>query len=388
MRVDCVECGDALELLTRMEKETVDCIITSPPYYNLRDYDEEDQIGMEQSVKEYIDTLVEIFCEASRVLKKQGSLWVNIGDVYAKKDGDGVRKYSLLCIPDRFKIEMVKCGWICRNEIIWRKPNAMPSSAKNRFNNDFEKVFFFVKSPEYKFNTQYEPMKAKPTSHKNGGGKNTKYQSIEQETEVRQGMNRSRGNKIIEVRRNLPSQKQFVSFMRSKITADEISNRSSLSKTKVEHWFRKDAGGFAYPSVEDWNKVKWMIDDGSAEFLEIDTKLTEVSYETDDIMKNADRGRIKRAVWDISTKSFRGEHYAPYPEKLVETPILACTDEGDVVLDIFLGSGTTAVSAKKLGRHYIGFDLNPKYCDVARRRIEGSETDVDCCIGSCGCGSD
>jgi site-specific DNA-methyltransferase (adenine-specific) len=184
--------GDCLEKLKEFESESIDCVITSPPYYLQRDYGVGGQIGLEETVDGYINSICDIFDEVRRVLKKTGSLYVNIGDKYATKSGTAYgrsigkqlkdyrynglpirdtavyrkeiwynkdEKASSKClmkIPDRVAIEMIKRGWILRNEIIWEKTNAMPESAKDRFSNNFEKIFFFVKSQDYYFNTQYE----------------------------------------------------------------------------------------------------------------------------------------------------------------------------------------------------------------------------------------
>lgn len=363
MKCNYIANGDCVELMKHLPDSCVDVCITSPPYFNLRDYGVNGQIGMEYDPDAYIDNLMAVFNEVRRILKDDGSCWVNIDDVYSEQ--------SLLCIPDRFKIRMTDSGWICRNEIIWHKPNAMPSSAKTRFNTDFEKMFFFTKKKKYFFNTQYEPLKsALPKSNSNRKNTLGKYASTEQEASVRQGMTKKRGEKIIFVRKQLPNQEAFVSFMRSRTNVDTIIENSTLTRSKVEHWFRKDQSGFSYPSVEDWNEIKWLINDWSDEFQEMDQKLTDVTIETDDILKNAHKGRIKRAVWSINTKPFKGYHYAAFPEELVRTPILACTDEGGIVLDPFSGSGTTAVVAKKLGRNYIGMDLNPDYVTLANRRLD------------------
>lgn len=357
-----IETGDCTALLRQMPPGCIDMAVTSPPYFNLRDYGVTGQIGSEETAERYIDRLLEVFDEVHRVLKDGGSCWVNIDDVYCSN--------SLMCIPDKFKIGMVERGRICRNEIIWHKPNAMPSSAKTRFNNDYEKMFFFTKNKKYDFTTQYEPLKSAPPKKNIQSSGNGKYQGAKQEASVRQGMTKQRGAKLLQLRKNLPSQAEFVDFMRSKTTIDQIVDSTDLKKSKVEHWFRRDLSGFAYPSVEDWNKIKWIVDDWSESFNEIDRKLTDITIETDDILKNAHKGRIKRAVWAINTKPFKGYHYAAFPEELVKTPILACTQEGGVVLDPFMGSGTTAVVAKKLKRNYIGMDLNPEYVEIAKRRLE------------------
>lgn len=354
---------DCLEGLRLLPDKCIDMAITSPPYFNLRDYGTVGEIGSETDCKDYINNLITIFTEIHRVLKDGGSCWVNIDDVYNNQ--------SLMCIPDRFKIKMIENGWICRNEIIWHKPNAMPSSAKTRFNADYEKLYFFTKKAKYYFETQYEPYKSTVPKKKSAvTAENGKYKNAEQEASVRQGMNKKRGTKTVELRKNLPTQIQFVNFMRSKTTIDKIVESSNIKRSKVEHWFRRDEGGFAYPSVEDWNNIKWLVDDWSDTFKRIDERMNDVTIETDDILKNADRGRIKRGVWSICTKPFKGCHYAPYPEELVETPIRACCPIGGVILDPFMGSGTTGVVAVKNNRNYIGFELSKEYCEIAKKRIE------------------
>ena len=366
--------GDVLDILKKMPSESVDMCITSPPYWGLRDYGSDGQIGNEETYIEYLAKLSEVFKEVKRVLKKQGSCWVNIGDVYSSKNSTGVKKQSLIGIPDRFKINMIDDGWLCRNEIIWHKPNAMPSSAKTRFNNDYEKMFFFTKDESYYFETQYETAKTKKTNKKtftNNDNSNSKYINDNQEKSVRQGMSKTRGSKIIETRPKLPTQKEFVDFIRSRSTVNYIfENVQDIKKTTIEHWFRKDAKGFSYPTIEDWNKIKYLLDDWSEEFKLIDYQLTYVEYETDDINKNIDKGRLKRAVWSINTKPFNGSHFAPYPTDLVKTPILACCPVGGIVLDIFMGSGTTGVVAKQLNRNYIGIEINKEYIEIAEKRIK------------------
>lgn len=180
--------GDSLEVLKTLPNESVDCVITSPPYWALRDYGCEGQLGLEPTFQEYIDKLCNIFDEVKRVLKKEGTCWVNIGDTYssvhtgghkskkstvgANRDEAQERKQvkitnmadkCLLQIPSRFAIEMTNRGWILRNEIIWHKPNCMPSSAEDRFTVDFEKVFFFVKNKKYYFEQILEPYESEPS---------------------------------------------------------------------------------------------------------------------------------------------------------------------------------------------------------------------------------
>ena len=173
--------GDALEVLKTFPDECIDMCITSPPYWGLRDYGVEGQLGLEETPEMFINNLCDIFDEVKRVLRPHGSCWVNLGDSYAGsgtmgyveeqpkstkglaygKAGTpkGIKTKSLIMIPSRFAIEMINRGWILRNEIIWHKPTCMPSSAIDRYTVDFEKLFFFTKKNKYYFKQQLEPLK-------------------------------------------------------------------------------------------------------------------------------------------------------------------------------------------------------------------------------------
>lgn len=174
--------GDALEVLRTMPDENIDMVMTSPPYWNLRNYGMPSQLGLEPTFQKYIEKLCDIFDEVKRVLKKEGTCWVNLGDTYngnktgytdtnkngkvptdnliKKKKSVELTEKSLCQIPSRFAIEMATRGWILRNEIIWHKPNAMPTSVKDRFTVDFEKLFFFTKNKKYYFETQFEEFRS------------------------------------------------------------------------------------------------------------------------------------------------------------------------------------------------------------------------------------
>lgn len=169
--------GEALAVLKTLPSESVDCVVTSPPYWALRDYGVTEQLGLESTPEAYIDRLCTIFDEVKRVLTKDGTCWVNLGDTYGGfKQGNtetnvkngGVEK-SLCQIPSRFAIEMTNRGWILRNEIIWYKRNAMPQSATDRFTIDFEKMFFFTKSQKYFFKQQLEPIVSTPVKRTGNG---------------------------------------------------------------------------------------------------------------------------------------------------------------------------------------------------------------------------
>jgi site-specific DNA-methyltransferase (adenine-specific) len=170
--------GDCLKALKMFDHESVDCIVTSPPYWGLRDYGVDGQLGCESTFGEYLGKLCDIFDEVKRTLTNTGTCWVNLGDTYASLSGGNigatakvgstklgvqrrgitteVPEKSLCMIPFRFAIEMVDRGWILRNTMIWHKPNAMPSSVTDRFTVDFEYLFLFVKSKRYMFQRQSE----------------------------------------------------------------------------------------------------------------------------------------------------------------------------------------------------------------------------------------
>ena len=296
--------GDALENIKLLENESVNCIMTSPPYWQLRDYGVDGQIGLENTVEEFLEKLTNVFNECWRVLKNTGTLFVNLGDTYSninskfvnknnnkdcnvdkqivKKRNADVRKKSKIMIPERFAINMIENGWILRNEIIWHKPNIVPESVSDRFTNDFEKIFFFTKNERYYFEKQYEPYSDKTISgFKNG---------------------------------IMPTgKKKFLGAGKSRTGIREIN--------------------------KPWKAV----------------------YN--------EKGRNMRTVWKIAAKGIKENHFATFPEELVKRCILSGCPENGVVLDPFLGSGTTLKVAKQLNRSGIGIELNKEYAEMAKNRI-------------------
>jgi DNA modification methylase len=273
--------GDALSVLSSWSEELVDCIVTSPPYYRQRDYaGEAGQVGMEETPQEYVCRLVAIFRQCRRVLKESGSLWLVIGDKY-----DGGEQLGL---PWRVALALVDVGWILRSDCIWHKPNAMPSSVKNRPTTDHEYIFFFTRSKSYHYDADAirEPHVTFSENSRMKGG---------------------RGH-----------------FGRRGGTPEVGKN-----------------GGDNNLHDGRWDQAFHPL------------------------------GRNKRTVWSIPLSKFRGAHFAVFPESLVRTCLLAACPDGGLVLDPFLGSGTTAVVAKKLGRKYLGIDCSEEYCAIAKERIAG-----------------
>ena len=313
IQLDIIHTGDCLEVLKALPDESVHCCVTSPPYYALRDYGMEEQIGREATPKEYISRLTEVFTEVRRVLRSDGTLWLNIADTYAGKgnQGDfvdpknpkgrngqavalnykveGCKPKDMIGIPWMLAFALRDSGWYLRNDIIWMKENPMPESCKDRCSRCYEHIFLLSKSRKYFFDAKAisEPI-APATAER-----------------LKRGM--KGGNKY---GKPVPGQ----------------------------------------PQTQTINRPR-------------------AHGEITDSMINPMRN--KRDVWVVNTVPFKGGHYAAYPPKLVEPCLLAGCPEGGIVLDPFFGSGTTGMVAKQLNRHYIGIELNPEYAKLAEARIGG-----------------
>ena len=304
-------CADAAAGLKTLPPESVRMCVTSPPYYGLRDYGTDGQIGVEQTPREYIDRLVEVFAEVYRVLKPNGTLWVNISDSYAgsgkgpmsiqvagngknknlydmksriyevPKRWENIKPKDMIGIPWMLAFALRDFGYYLRSDIIWHKTNCLPESVKDRPSKSYEHIFLFAKSPKYYFD----------------------YKAIQE----------------------------------------------PIKEVTAARYTRGRSG-----------KAKYS---GAQASQGIDRKTDAVTEETRQYKR-------KRDVWEVSTNTFRmDEHFAMFPEKLIEPCILAGSKKGDTVLDPFFGSGTTGAVAKRFGREYIGIDLNPRYLEKAEKRI-------------------
>jgi len=338
MNCNIILVGDVLTKLKELPDESIDCVVTSPPYWGLRDYGTatweggsegcdhreapsgatnnrsnndmghaykdiclkcgakriDRQIGLEKTPEEYVAKMVAVFREVKRVLKKEGTLWLNLGDSFAgggrcgdpkHQKGDnsaeataesykGIPAKNLVGIPWRVAFALQKDGWILRQDIIWHKPNPMPESVTDRCTKAHEYVFLLAKSQYYFFDNE----------------------AIKEPSSTEEG--------------------RLFGIVRDRV-----------------YEYDSKLAAFGRPR-------------GSHETPEVDN-------------------RNRRSVWTITTKPFREAHFATFPEDLVEPMIKAGCPVGGVVLDCFIGSGTTAVVAKRLGRNYIGIELNPKYARMA-----------------------
>lgn len=293
------ECHSGLKCLP---DNSVNCCITSPPYYGLRDYGNDAQIGLEATPEEYIQKLVEVFREVRRVLIDDGTLWVNIGDSYngsgkAGLNPDYIGKHKtfgkvgnpktfgipthlknlkpkdLIGIPWMLAFALRADGWYLRQDIIWNKPSVMPESVRDRCTKAHEYIFLMSKSRKYYFDS-----------------KSIAEPSVSFDTNIR---NRD---------------------------TSKLNNTPGRSKMKG---------------------------------------LTRNNYPT----------RNKRSVWTVATQPLKEAHFATFPEKLIIDCIKAGCPENGIVLDPFMGAGTTAIASRKLNRNYIGFELNPEYIKMSNKRI-------------------
>jgi DNA modification methylase len=297
--------GDVRDRLAEIPDGSVRCCVTSPPYWGLRDYGTDTQIGLEQTPDEYVKEMVQVIREVRRVLTDDGTLWLNLGDSYGnpsagrndgehradgrpggmsfkavgttKHTGNSVKPKDLVGIPWRVAFALQADGWWLRQDIIWHKPNPMPESVTDRCTKAHEYVFLLTKSARYYYDAEAIAEPAAPSSV-------------------------------------------------DRLTQPNISNQTGSTREPGKTNGNMKAVG----NVETRNR---------------------------------------RSVWTITTKPFKGAHFAVMPEALAEPCILAGSAPGDLVLDPFTGSGTVAVVALRHGRNFIGCELNPDYAEIARQRI-------------------
>jgi DNA modification methylase len=297
--------GDALALMQSLPDESVDCIVTSPPYWNKRLYvDEEKEIGLEPTPDVYLDKLVELFSESLRVLKTEGSCWINIDDSYANAKGRtqsvpqtisggvergepisarrdlknaGYRDKDLLLIPQKLTIRLQEAGFYVRNVVIWCKNNPRPESVRDRATHAYEPIIHFTKSARYFYD----------------------YDAAAEKT-INWGKRNRSGTKYGEERRAL-------------LGPSQAHDRAPMPSEN--------------PTRNGWD------------------------------------------YWVFQTAQFKGNHFAVFPEEIPRRCISRSCPPDGVVLDPFMGSGTTALVARFLGRSYIGFELNEKYVEMANHRL-------------------
>ena len=337
--------GDCLKELKNLPNESVNCCVTSPPYFNLRDYGVDGQIGMEDTPEEFIKKLTEVFREVRRVLKDDGTLWVNIGDSYCNSNGyaraseefqrsgrndalandrslsvlheAGFKTKDLMGIPWMLAFALREDGWYLRQDIIWHKPNPMPESVKDRCTRSHEYIFLLSKSPHYYFDYEEIQEDSVCADDRRAGKGRIGYSGKRDETS---GMNKS-----------------FV------VISDKRNKR--------------DVWESEYKNLQYNGQPNHSMHKRRAEGL------PDIEYEK----------RNKRDVWSVTTKAIKEAHFATFPEDLIEPCIKAGCPVGGVVLDPFFGSGTTGRVAQRLNRGYIGIELNPEYVEISKNRTNNTQ---------------
>lgn len=340
--------GDVRAALAAMEPDSVDCVVTSPPYWGLRDYGVAGQIGLEPTLGEHLGVMVEVFDLVRRVLKPSGTLWINYGDCYAttpngrsaaavKALGNddrtfrdkpfstigGVLKPKDLCmVPNRLAIALQEAGWWVRSEIVWAKPNPMPESIRDRPATAHEKIFMLSRSGRYWYDAEaVRQARVSTGEYKTPDGWDTGpggHGSVHWQ-------GRQKGESVAEKR------------LKQDATAAASAN----------------AGGSSGRRMAGFN-ARW----DATEDERIDGRN----------LRNYEPAPV--AVWPIATRPFSEAHFATFPPELAERCILAGCPHGGMVLDPFGGAGTTALAALRHGRRAALIELNPEYAAIARRRIE------------------
>ena len=322
--------GCCLSILSTLPSGSVNTCITSPPYWGLRDYGALGQLGLEQTPAEYVQQMAAVFREVRRVLRDDGTLWLNLGDSYAgyaggnqgkngqrsdrtftarvaDKLGAGLKPKDLVGIPWRVAFALQDDGWFLRSDIIWSKPNPMPESVTDRPTKSHEYLFLLTKSERYFYDHEAiaEPVTASTVER------------LSQPT-----LDLQRGSDRV--------------FGKTNGTMKAVAKRSGNKE-------RKPGSERGCPNGSGANvcgSVPW---EGTT--------------------------RNKRTVWTVTTKPFSEAHFATYPPELIEPCILAGSPRGGTVLDPFFGAGTTGLVADRLGRNCIGIELNPDYVQIAERRL-------------------
>lgn len=327
--------GDALAVLRTLPSESVHCCVTSPPYWGLRDYGVTGQLGLERTPEKYLARLVAILDGVRRVLRLDGTLWVNIGDSYANdgkwggqtggkhasalhgesigrgKRDTGLKPKQLVMIPARLALALQAAGWWLRSDIIWAKPAPMPESVTDRPTRSHEYIFLLANSEKYYYD--HEAIKEPAVcDHASGNGyKRESRLSFLNETGAR------------------GSDEQW-----------KPKGKGGKNAFRGQGHFRDSENGPANREGRD------MRDVGASETCN------------------------KRDVWTVNTKPFPGAHFATFPEELIEPCIKAGCPAGGTVLDPFAGACTTGLVAEKWGRNSELIELNPAYCEMGRKRLE------------------
>lgn len=367
--------GDALQGLAQIEDESVQTCITSPPYWGMRDYDHPGQIGLEATLAEYLERLMDVFAQVHRVLRPDGTLWLNVGDAYCTRPNGGVGRNStingqhtqaayraaqayrgrkrpdgaikhkdLIGLPWRLAFALQDSGWYLRQDIIWHKPNPMPESVRDRCTKAHEYLFLLSKSPRYYYDEVAIREPTTGNAHERGNGVNPKAMKTPDGWDTGKGSHgsfhregREKGQTGYQHR---PRVKQNASF--SAAISGRTTSGNKARKPASARGVPVDTNGQSNGAVA--GSVPW----------EGDTK-------------------NKRSVWTVPAEPCPEAHFATFPTRLIEPCVLAGSAPGDLVLDPFVGTGTTGVVALEHGRRFVGIELSHKYMAMVRRRVTAAQ---------------
>ena len=338
-----IHVGDCLETLRTLPSDSVDCIVTSPPYWGLRDYGVAGQIGQEPDFRDYLAKLVEVFEECRRVLKPSGTCWVNMGDGYSERGGKpgnnnlgqphtdsylrassiGLKPKNLIGMPWRLALALQEAGWYLRSDIIWHKPNPMPESVRDRPTKAHEYLFLLTKSQRYY------------------------YDADAIRTELAE-------SSVVRLAQGVDSQNA------------RVLGKTNETMKAVKFGGNKGCADNRKYSGNEWKPAHKNLEVKGQSVHSMHANRAAGLGEPEQL-----KGANARKVWTIPTVGFKEAHFATFPPELPKRCILAGCPEGGTVLDPFAGSGTTLMVAKQLGRKWVGIELNPEYAEMARKRVEG-----------------
>lgn len=317
--------GDALTALRSLPDGSVDCVVTSPPYFRLRDYDADGQIGLEAHVDAWVEQLATISREIRRVLVATGTYWLNLGDTYASHPSQGAQRKSLLMAPERLALRLQQDGWIIRNKLVWAKPNPVPTSVTDRLNCTYEVIYVFTRGPRYFFDLDAIRQPLSTQSHNHG---------------------RTRAGKVTEQARE--AWRGPNGMAATGLHALKAQGRAGhpLGKNPGDVWTIAP-GGYrgAHHAIFPLTLAERMI---AASCPEARCTRCRAPW----------RRKVIRALGGTATRA-----------ALAPTCTCGTDREPGIVLDPFMGSGTTAVAAERLRRDWCGIELNPDFAAAARTRI-------------------
>jgi site-specific DNA-methyltransferase (adenine-specific) len=387
--------GDCIDMMRTLPDQSAQCCVTSPPYFGLRDYGVDGQIGLEQTPAEFICRLVEVFREVRRVLRDDGTAWVNMGDSYAGswgahgRDDMGVgistisqrqvmasqrkakasthteyKPKDLMGMPWRLAFALQDDGWYLRQDIIWHKPNPMPESTRDRCTKAHEYIFLLSKSRRYHCDMQAirEPANLTGKGSANGfrGGAYVNGSTFDN---AEGGSRTSPGNTVPPTKLN-----NGVGWGHG----SDAKSRNRQRVTVPTGWDTSTGDGghgvFHKEGAERARRDSFKREDSKREqVIPGQNKGTHRPDREESTWDTATRN--KRSVWTVATHSFKDAHFATFPPDLIRPCVLAGSPRGGLVLDPFGGAGTTAVVAMQEGRKSVLCELNPEYAAMAERRI-------------------